>query len=118
MSPRKVMEFDRVLKPDGRLLMVVPGAGHLAEVRKALLLRSAEEADKIERSAEACDRFFALEGQRTVSFEMHLDQAEIQQLIGMTPLAWKSNRAALEEVAQLDALTVQANFALLSFLRR
>lgn len=43
-APRNPAEFARVLSPDGRLLVAVPGAGHLAELREHYGLLGIEPA--------------------------------------------------------------------------
>ena len=85
-APRNGAEFRRVLRPDGRLLVVTPAADHLAElVAEHGLIRV--DPDKDARVSDALDRHFAAEGAVELRRELRLTAAEARTLIGMTPSA-------------------------------
>ena len=117
MSPRHAEEFARILKPDGTLLMVVPATGHLGALRERLLKDPEPPADKTTRAEQDLASHFTLQDKQTIAFPLALDQAGIGQLIGMTPLTWKSKRDAVNEVKKLTHLKVEARFELLRFMR-
>jgi 23S rRNA (guanine745-N1)-methyltransferase len=99
-APRNPAELERVLAPDGVLVVVSPTTGHLAGLVADLGLltvapdkaaRIAEQVAPLERST-----------QDTCEFELALSHAEVLSLVGMGPSAWHIGREALgERVAAL-----------------
>ncbi|MEV6298124.1 putative RNA methyltransferase [Actinoplanes sp. NPDC051861] len=85
-APRNGPEFHRVLRPDGRLLVVTPAADHLAELVTGFGLIQVDPV-KAERVAESLGDRFTATGSTTHRREMHLTAAETRTLIGMTPSA-------------------------------
>ena len=83
-SPRNAAEFRRILRPDGRLLVVTPTAGHLAELRAAGLLIGIRER-KRELLDESLAGEFILERRTSVEFQMALDNEAAADLTTMGP---------------------------------
>lgn len=106
-TPANYAEFERVLAPGGCVVKVVPGAGHLAEVRRAAgsLVRSQSYTNKPVADYFA-DHFETVE-HRTVSRTLPLDPAARRDLCAMTPLLFG---VPDEAVARLDVphVTVEA----------
>jgi 23S rRNA (guanine745-N1)-methyltransferase len=85
-APRNGPEFHRVLKPDGRLVVVTPAPDHLAELIEAHGLIHVDP-DKATRVAESLgDHFTAVES-RVLRRRLELTGSEVRTLIGMTPNA-------------------------------
>jgi 23S rRNA (guanine745-N1)-methyltransferase len=102
-APRNGVEFRRVLRPDGVLLVVTPAAEHLREVVAAHgLLRVAP--DKAARVRESLGGHFAAGPVTALRRELTLTAAEARTLIGMTPSARHVPVAALPT----SAVTVTA----------
>jgi 23S rRNA (guanine745-N1)-methyltransferase len=85
-APRNGLEFRRVLRPDGLLLVVTPAADHLAELVDAHDLLHVEP-DKADRVQESLGEGFAPVSRTTLRRAMQLSAAEIRVLVGMTPSA-------------------------------
>ncbi|MFI1991233.1 putative RNA methyltransferase [Actinoplanes sp. NPDC020271] len=85
-APRNGPEFARVLRPDGRLLVVTPAADHLAELVTAHGLIQVDP-DKAARVGGTLDEHFRPLGATTLRHEMRLTATEVRTLIGMTPSA-------------------------------
>ncbi|BCY15012.1 SAM-dependent methyltransferase [Actinoplanes sp. L3-i22] len=85
-APRNGPEFHRVLRPDGRLLVVTPAADHLAELVAAHGLIQVDP-DKAARVSETLDEHFRPAGTTTLRQAMRLTGDEVRTLIGMTPSA-------------------------------
>ncbi|MDQ1580331.1 MAG: rRNA (guanine745-N1)-methyltransferase [Microbacteriaceae bacterium] len=91
-APRNIAEFHRVLAADGTVLVVVPTAGHLAELRVSDSPSGGGRmldipADKAGHLAETVAPYFALDRQQDVTFTMRLDDATADQLVAMGPSA-------------------------------
>ena len=85
-APRNGPEFRRVLRPDGALIVVTPGPGHLAElVRDAGLLTVDERKD--ERLSAALGAHFSLASRRDVPIALGLTRTGAATLAGMGPSA-------------------------------
>jgi len=86
-APRNPAEFRRVLRPDGRLVVVRPTARHLAELREEVPGMVAIDPAKEERLTAALAPSFTAVVTREVEYELALDPAQARDLIGMTPSA-------------------------------
>ncbi|MFZ5723574.1 MAG: putative RNA methyltransferase [Pseudomonadota bacterium] len=107
-SPLPAAEIARVLKPGGHLLVVTPGPRHLWALREALFDEVRPHAP--EKFVEQLAPRFELVQQVDVAFDLTLDQSALQDLLTMTPYAWRADKARrnVTEIRQL-----RAEFALL-----
>ncbi|GAA1314720.1 methyltransferase domain-containing protein [Brachybacterium tyrofermentans] len=86
-APRNPAEFARVLRPQGRLVVVRPTGAHLAELREIVPQMVSVDPRKEERLHAALDPFFATTAQRELTYRVSVDEARIRDLIAMTPSA-------------------------------
>ncbi|NLE96877.1 MAG: methyltransferase domain-containing protein [Propionibacterium sp.] len=87
-APRNPAEFLRVLRPGGRVVVVVPNTGHLAELRAEHGLLGIEE-DKAERVESA---FGSAPDVERVTFLTHLDERAATDIVAMGPNAFHGAR--------------------------
>ena len=85
-APRNLAEFHRVLRPGGSLLVVVPHAEHLAELRAGGRMLDVPP-DKAGTVIDAAAPLFALGEQRTVRETIPLTAEVADALVGMGPSA-------------------------------
>ncbi len=85
-APRNGPEFRRILRPDGRLLVVTPAADHLRELIAAHGLIQVDP-DKAARVGTALGTHFTADRTVALRRELHLTGTEAGTLIGMTPSA-------------------------------
>lgn len=105
-SPLALDEFQRVLKPHGTFLYVVPSALHLWELKQVLYPNPYENPSKLDEYPG-----FVYRTSRQVRYTVHLDSsADIMALFGMTPYAWKTPQAGVERLRTLQALDTQIGF--------
>lgn len=104
-SPLALEEFRRVLRPGGAFLYVVPGAGHLWELKQVLY-------DSPYPNKEENIPYEGFSYERVVPVETVMDVAgeALQDLFQMTPYYWKTPKAGAERLAALDGLRVRAQF--------
>lgn len=99
MSPA---ELRRVAAPGGRLLVAVPGADDLVELREAVL-GEGRLRDRSERTIGDFAGRFELESQRSVRYRVHLDAAGLADLLALTYRgARESRRGRLADLAGLE----------------
>lgn len=85
-APRNAVEYARVLRPGGVLLVVTPGPRHLAELVDPLGLIGVD-ADKPARLAATLDPYFGPARTRDVEFGLRLRRPEAAALVRMSPSA-------------------------------
>lgn len=85
-APRNGAELARILAPHGRLLVVVPAAGHLRELRERLGLL-AVDADKQQRLAAQLAARLEVVDERTVAWQHGLEPSQAVDLVAMGPSA-------------------------------
>ncbi|MFI5845889.1 putative RNA methyltransferase [Catenuloplanes sp. NPDC051500] len=88
-APRNGAEFRRVLRPDGRLLVVTPEPAHLHELIAELGLLTVDP-DKPEKIARGLGGHFTEVATATHTAVLTLRPDETAALIGMGPSAWHS----------------------------
>ena len=106
-------EFRRVLKPRGRLLMVIPLENHLYGLKEAIYEKPYRNTVKP----------FELEGftlvqKQELRYAITLtSHEEIQNLFMMTPYYYKTGAAAQQQLALRERLTTPVEFAVLCYQR-
>lgn len=114
-APRNPLEFHRVLREHGMLVVVVPQASHLQELRASGLVLDVPP-NKGDQLSETLSPAFELETRDELSYVLHLDHAQAAALIGMGPAAHHTDSDALS--LQLSGMqTVTASFELLGYRR-
>lgn len=93
-APRNAAEFARVLKPSGRLIVVTPRHGHLAEIASQAGLLEIEPA-KDERLADALTGHFELLSAQDVDVALGLSPQDVANLALMGPAGHHTDRVAL-----------------------
>ena len=107
-SPYCAPEFDRVLKPGGIFLEVIPGENHLFALKSAVYDEPYKnQVDKFERPG------FTLLEVQSVSGEIRLtSQTDIQNLFLMTPYYYKTGKKEQARLAALKTLVTEIEFFL------
>ena len=97
-------EMRRVLKPEGRLLVAVPGADDLGEIREAVLGERVLK-DRLERAVSLlAEAGFEVESRRSVRGTAELGPAEIRDALTATYRSGRQSRR--ERIAALSAMRV------------
>ena len=115
-APRNAAEFARVLRPGGRLIVVTPRPGHLAEVAGQTGMLGIEPA-KDERLAASLAGDFAARGGRELDLALSLSPSDVANLALMGPAGHHLDRGALAaRIAGLPPRTaVSARFRISVF---
>lgn len=111
-----IYEMQRVLKLDGHVLVVTPAPDHLWSIREQLFDEvRAHDPDKFLTGFEA---LFELQSQQQVRFPLSLNQQGLQQLLQMTPYAWKARRERRQSLEVRESFNTEAAFSMMLFSRR
>ena len=95
-APRNFSEFARVLRPQGRVVVVTPEPDHLLELVDALELMSVEP-DKTIRLRRDAETWFEISDRIPVRRTVRLDRDELRAVVLMGPNAFHRSDAAVEE---------------------
>ncbi|MFT4020839.1 MAG: methyltransferase domain-containing protein [Acinetobacter sp.] len=115
-SPIPQQEILRVLKADGHLLVVTPAAQHLYAMREALFDQvNPHEPEKF--VAQLSEHFDLVESQ-IIDAPLTLKQADLKNLIAMTPYAYKAKADKRLALETQEALKVTASFQVYVFKRK
>ncbi len=117
LAPRNPEEFARILKPDGALILGVPGVNHLIELRSRLAANAGDFEEKADEAAVKCAPHFTETHRELLSYQQTLNAVQLADLIQMTPIFWCSSPEAKADVQRLSELTVTISFALLTLQR-
>ncbi|WP_405995497.1 putative RNA methyltransferase [Streptomyces sp. NBC_00986] len=106
-APRNPVEFHRVLRPTGRLIVVRPTRRHLAELRGRVSAMVTIDPAKEQRLHRALDPYFESAVTEEVAYTAPLTRQEALDLVGMTPSARHLSRLDLNNAGPLpDHVTV------------
>lgn len=113
LSPSNYTQFNRLLKPNGFVLKVVPQNGYLKELRDAFF----DEAEKqtysnkgtVDRFQEAFPEF----DRSRICYTMSLDQPSIHSLVRMTPLAWRAPEERVRSFLEREAADITVDLEIL-----
>jgi SAM-dependent methyltransferase len=113
-APRNLSEYARLLAPAGLLLILIPGPTHLLQLRQTLHLLDIEE-NKEQHVIEQSSSYFELLTKRALTYDLHLQHAEITQLVMMTPNYWHLSDEIRARMVSLDTLSTTIDFVCLLF---
>jgi 23S rRNA (guanine745-N1)-methyltransferase len=114
LAPRNPEEFARILKPDGALILGVPGPNHLIELRSQLAANAGDFEEKADEAAAKCAPHFKETHRDMLSYQQTLNATQLADIIQMTPIFWCSSPEAKADVQRLNQLTVTVSFVLLT----
>lgn len=107
LTPANYAEFGRVLRFGGRLLKIVPGPDHLAEIRGAV--GKAAYGHTLDETLRVLQRQFVLLGTLPIRYSVRVDPALAEQVFTMTPMtAHESLPKALPDSIQVDVTLLLA----------
>lgn len=118
-APRNPAEFARVLAAGGRLIVVTPRPGHLAELRRAVSLLDVQ-TDKAEHLARTLEPHFVQLWDEDLGYTMALTPADIRLAALMGPAAHHIDEDELltRLRALPDAMDVTAAFRISIYAKR
>ncbi|MFG2373313.1 putative RNA methyltransferase [Streptomyces sp. NPDC048504] len=106
-APRNPVEFHRVLRPTGRLIVVRPTGRHLVELRGRMSAMVTIDPAKERRLHRAMGPYFEAAVTEQVQYTAPLTRQDALDLVGMTPSARHVSRADLNDAGPLpDHVTV------------
>ncbi|GAK47176.1 methyltransferase [Secundilactobacillus oryzae JCM 18671] len=113
-SPSAYAEFNRVLKPGGKLLKVVPNSHYLVELRELLYPEtSANHSYSNDRVVSLFKDHYANVQEQPIRYTVPIDQDQFADLLAMTPLSWGADQAQLTQARQAPLSEITVDVTLL-----
>lgn len=110
-APEALEEFQRILRPDGWLIMGFPGRRHLYGLKEVLYTTPYENAPR-----DPALPGFELIREQELHYTRTLTASEqISCLFSMTPYAYRTNSQGKERLSRLDSLTTELHFHLIVY---
>ncbi|MBU3184424.1 putative RNA methyltransferase [Clostridium estertheticum] len=105
-APSDDLELKRVLKDNGKLIVVTPGIEHLYGLKEILYVNARKHAEK-----ETTFEGFKLINRSEVKYNIHLEDREsVKNLIRMTPYYWTFDNAMREKAIETSKLSTALHF--------
>ncbi|MCQ2009051.1 methyltransferase domain-containing protein [Sporolactobacillus sp. STSJ-5] len=112
LSPSNYHTFDRMLKPGGSIIKVIPGSDYLKELRRSLL--GAEKSHYSNADTFSLfQRHYPNASVQKISYTVQLDQDGIRDLMKMTPLAWNASEAIQKQWFEKSSAIITVEFEIL-----
>lgn len=105
-SPYAMSEYSRVLKDDGILIVANPNENHLIELRQALY----ENVRRVETPLPHDG--FDIVDKINLTFKFTLDNAQIGNLLTMTPYVYRAPIQSVERTKLIKSATFTADFCI------
>jgi 23S rRNA (guanine745-N1)-methyltransferase len=106
-APSNDTEVERLLKPNGLLLLVTPGPRHLWQLKEYIYKKVTEHIINIALP----EGFKELETQR-ISYKIKPDQEQRMALLQMTPFAWRAKGEVQNNIQRANGLEIETDFIL------
>jgi 23S rRNA (guanine745-N1)-methyltransferase len=115
-APLYTAEVQRVLAPGGYVCLVGPGPAHLRGLMQALYAEVRPHRGNFEALEQ--DPAFVRVAQQTLNTEIAVAQADIPDLLAMTPYYWRSSAERQAALAALPVLATPLQFDIRLYQRR
>ncbi|GAA0466459.1 hypothetical protein GCM10008935_22970 [Alkalibacillus silvisoli] len=103
LSPSNYDEFKRLIKDDGIIIKVVPGANYLKEIREQIFEGTEQIDYSNEQTIKRFEEAFQLKQRENITDYVSLSEEQFHDLIHMTPL---TQDAELEAIHFVDQVTI------------
>lgn len=97
LSPSNYGVFNRILKPDGIVVKVVPRQNYLRELREYFHKDSEREDYSNAKTVGHFKRHFKLVDQSVIHYTKTLELAALKALVKMTPLTWHASKEKVKQ---------------------
>ena len=106
LSPANYEEFQRLVKPRGMVVKVVPQSGYLQELRKQLFTDSQKETYSNEQTVTRFRDYFSNVVVERITYTKPIAQQLVPALLEMTPMGWHKQQ---DEHINLSEITIDVD---------
>lgn len=101
LSPANYEEFKRLLRPNGKVIKVVPQKGYLQELRRQAFADSEKESYSNAQTVERFKDSFAKVDVQRLTYTVQLSTELVPKLLQMTPMGWHIENSTAVELPQI-----------------
>ncbi|MCO7125658.1 methyltransferase domain-containing protein [Sporolactobacillus shoreicorticis] len=112
LSPSNYHTFDRMLKPGGSIIKVIPGSEYLRELRFSLFGEEKTHYSNADTFS-LFQQHFPNALTQKISYTIPLNQEGIRDLIQMTPLTWNVSEMKRKQWLEKSSATITVAFEIL-----
>lgn len=112
-SPYNEVENHRILKPEGRFILIGPGANHLQELSAQIYKDVFPHAGNSKQLQDS--QLFSLCQSETLQQQVTIPQKQIENLLAMTPYYWSTSEQQKESLFAMENLTVTLHFQMFEY---
>lgn len=113
LSPANYKEFKRVLSDFGLILKVVPGPNYLKELREAVFGSSEKKTYTNAETVSLFKEEFPMVNIENITYTKRLEQAELRNLMQMSPLSWSIDDRSKEELWNQESFEITIDLDIL-----
>jgi 23S rRNA (guanine745-N1)-methyltransferase len=103
LSPANYEEFSRLLKPNGKVIKVVPQENYLKEIRQLAFAETDKETYSNESTVARFKEHYASVSIERITYTVPLPKEDVVQLLEMTPIGWHLEN---KEAIALNEITI------------
>ncbi|MGX6962817.1 methyltransferase domain-containing protein [Vagococcus xieshaowenii] len=105
-SPSHYHEFKRVLKPNGKLIKIIPGPYYLKELRERVLGGTSKETYSNEKVYKRFKEELTLISEEKITYEFEIPENHYVDFLYMSPLHWQASEEKREEIKKHPIKTI------------
>ena len=110
-APDSPTEYLRIIKPNGRLIMVTPMENHLMELKRAVY-----DNPYANSYVEPARNGFSIKSQKEIKYEINLEcNEDIISLFKMTPYYYNTSQKDVQKLDNYDRLTTRVEFLITEY---
>lgn len=109
LTPANYTEFNRILKPDGIMLKVIPGKDYLRQIRESVSDQLVKKDHSSENTIALFQENMALIEQSEIHYTLPVDKASGEDFFQMTPMTFHVD---IERIHKIDSITIDLIFLL------
>lgn len=114
LSPANYSEFNRILKPGGLLIKVVPNADYLKELRQIFF----EDSNKANYTNDSVVEIFKSNypqcSSKDIKYSFPVSRDILEKVVAMSPLSWRANPQQIELVFKAGITAITVDFKILT----
>lgn len=113
-SPGAYQEFDRVLRPGGRVFKIIPNSDYLREIRQGLYANTAKGSYDNDRVLARFRAAYPAASAQTLTYDWPVTPDRFAAVVAMTPLSWQADPAKRAALLAHPPVTVRVAVTLLT----
>lgn len=113
LSPSNYAEFNRLLKPDGLVIKIVPQSGYLKELREHLFTKPEKQNYSNVDTVEKFNESFQFVDSLRLSYTTRLNKSLIEWFVQMTPLTWTATKERIKSFLNKDSAQITVDLEIL-----